>query len=254
MNRRVWLLLTFAAALAGQEGLRLYARYCAHCHGADGEGARGPALVRTRLTRAASEAAFLRIVKEGIPDTEMPPSRLSDAEVRQIRAYLMALDQKRNETSRGDAVRGAALFLGKGGCVACHIVNGQGGRMGPELTFVGRSRSAARLRMAMLEPGAELPDSFAQYRLVIPMPDNFLMVRVRTKEGMLVTGIRLNEDPFTIQLRDLADQLHSFRKQDLVQMERLTGETPMPSYHGKLTEGELDDLVAYMLSLKGVAP
>jgi len=243
-----WLGIAYAQNATGGE---LYARYCAHCHGVTGEGARGPALARTRLYRANTEELFLKIVQQGIADTEMPGSRLQDREVRLIRAYLQTLAAAQREAPRGDAARGARLFREKGGCLKCHMVKGEGGRLGPELSMIGLSRSRARLRAAMVDPGAETPNQFAQYRLVIPMPDNFLMVQLRTREGKEITGVRLNEDPFTIQVRGSDDRLHSFQKRDLARVEKLPGKTMMPSYQGKFNETELDDVVAYLLSLRG---
>jgi putative heme-binding domain-containing protein len=180
----------------------------------------------------------------------MPPSRLSDQEVRQIQAYLRGLAVRRPAAPAGDAARGETLFRGKGACLRCPIVHGEGGRMGPELTSIGLSRSVARLRLAILDPEAEVPDNFAQYRHVIPMPDNFVMVRVRTRQGRELRGIRLNEDPFSIQLRDLDDQLHSLPKSELAELITESGKSPMPGYRGQLDDAEVDDLVAFLLSLR----
>ncbi len=246
---RTVLVLALLPAFAAGDGERLYSAYCAHCHGAGAEGARGPALNKSPLPRAKTEEAFLNVVIVGIPDTEMPPSRLSPVQVREIRAYLMELSARTGARPTGDPRNGQALFRGKGGCLRCHMVQGEGGRMGPELTSIGEKGSEARLRSGLLDPAVELPNQFAQYRLVIPMPDNFLIVRLKTKTGRELTGIRLNEDPVSIQIRDLSDGLHSFLKQDLVEIQPQPG-SPMPSYRGVLTESEINDLIAYMFTLR----
>ena len=64
-------------------------------------------------------------------------------------------------------------------------------------------------------------------------------------------GIRVNEDSFTIQVRDAGGRHHSFRKAEIKELRRLHGETPMPAYEGRIGSAELDDLVAYLASLKG---
>ena len=64
-------------------------------------------------------------------------------------------------------------------------------------------------------------------------------------------GIRVNEDSFNIQIKDARGQFHSFAKSELKELKRLRGETPMASYDGSLTPAELDDLVAFLASLKG---
>jgi hypothetical protein len=83
------------------------------------------------------------------------------------------------------------------------------------------------------------------------MPDNFVQVRVVTKEGKSITGLRVDEDAFTIQIRDYADRSYSFRKDELRELSRDWGKTPMPSYKGILNDAEMRDLVAYLSSLRG---
>ncbi|HLH38607.1 MAG TPA: c-type cytochrome, partial [Bryobacteraceae bacterium] len=130
------------------------------------------------------------------------------------------------------------IYRGKGNCAQCHTVRGEGGVLGPELTDIGARRSAAHLRAAVLDPERTLPEGF-------------LLVRIRTKDGRAITGVRLNEDIFTIQIRDLNGGLHSFIKADLAELEKETGKTPMPSFRAVLSAAETDDLVAYLASLRG---
>jgi hypothetical protein len=80
------------------------------------------------------------------------------------------------------------------------------------------------------------------------------MVALDAKSGALrweTKGIRLNEDSFTIQLKDLGGRFHSFRKAETLAIHKDFGQTPMPSYAGKLSESELDNLVAFLASLRG---
>jgi hypothetical protein len=123
--------------------------------------------------------------------------------------------------------------------------------MGPELTGIGASRGAAYLRRALVEPEAEVPENFAQYRLVIPLPDNFLVVRAVTADGTAISGVRLNEDPFTIQLRTFEDRLLTLDKLSLRDLRKEFGKSPMPAYGKLLSEADLGDLVAYLQSLRG---
>jgi cbb3-type cytochrome oxidase cytochrome c subunit len=123
--------------------------------------------------------------------------------------------------------------------------------LGPDLTEVGTRRGPRYLRTALLEPEAEVPDTFAAYRRVIYMPDNFLQIRVVTQDGMQITGARVNEDAFTIQIRDYSDRLYSFRKEELRELHKDWGKSPMPSYRALLSESEIRDVVAYLVSLQG---
>ena len=110
-------------------------------------------------------------------------------------------------------------------------------------------RGAQHLRQAIIDPGAALPRG----TLSVPGRDllQFLPVRVVTREGREVRGIRINEDSLTIQLRDTNGGFHSFRKADLQRLEKETGTSLMPSYRDRMTAGDLTDLVAYLWSLRG---
>ena len=120
--------------------------------------------------------------------------------------------------------------------------------MGPELTEVGARRSAAYLRKSLLDPQAEAPAD--------PVPWErrqawFMQVRLTTKDGRRITGARLNEDTYSVQIRDFSDRLFSFWKQDLLEYQKEPGKTPMPSYRNVLSQAELDDIVAFLASLRG---
>lgn len=243
-------LILTALALAQTEpaGRRLFEMHCAHCHGREGSGARGPSLTGQRPSRAVDDASLAQVILMGIPGTEMPPTRMTESEGIALIEYVKSLRQRPALKASGNAAKGEQLYRGKGGCARCHMIQGKGGRMGPELSAVGLSRSPAYLRESLLAPEAAVPERFAEYRLIIPMPDDFLIVRVTTREGREVAGIRLNEDPFSIQMRDLDDGIHSFLKSELKEVRHERGTSPMPSYRTVFSAAELDDLVAYLSS------
>jgi putative heme-binding domain-containing protein len=116
-------------------------------------------------------------------------------------------------------------------------VRGTGGALGPELTDIGARRSAAYLREALIDPATSTPEGF-------------LVVRVTTRDGKKLWGVRVNEDSFTIQLRDSSGRFHSFRKLDLTQLTKDFKAELMPSYRD-FNPAEMDDLVAYLASLRG---
>lgn len=232
-------------------GRRLYTAHCAACHGPGGEGGKGPTLAQPALPRASTDEALARIIAGGISGTEMPRSRLESAEIKLVAIHVRALGRLPFEKVPGDPIRGARLYADKGGCRQCHSLNGHGGAIGPDLSDIGRQRSAAHLRRALTEPGAEVPQSFTAFRGDTGIPDNFLFLRVVTRAGVTVAGVRVNEDAFSLQLRDLAGGLHSFFKSELAEIHKDWGFSPMPSYATAFTKDELDDLVAFLVSLQG---
>ena len=232
-------------------GSRLFARSCAVCHGSSGEGGKGPALAVPRLSRPTDFESLGIIVRRGIDGTEMPSTRLSEDEVRAVAAWVLKLGEKPIEQSPGDARRGEVLYRGKGGCAACHVVQGHGGAVGPELTDVGRRRGAAHLERSLRDPDAEVFKGTSIYRNAVSITENFLVVHAVTRDGRTISGARVNEDTFSIQVRDAGGALHSFVKADLRELRKDWGRSLMPSYGSVFTPGELQDVIAYLLSLRG---
>lgn len=190
---------------------------------------------RPKLAKAEDENAIRKVVREGILP-EMPGAwQLSVREVASVAAYVKALGSVAVEKLPGDADRGAALYRSKG-CASCHIVRGEGSGRGPELTLVGARRNAAFLRESIVNP-----NSF--------VPDGYLLVDATTAAGKTVSGTKAAEDPFTIQIADAGGRFHSFRKSELRALKRHEGRSGMPAFD-KLSAAELDDLVAYLASLR----
>jgi cytochrome c oxidase cbb3-type subunit III len=218
-------------------GKKIFESQCALCHGQTGGGGRGPSLNRPKLNKAPDDEALRKVISDGI-DPEMPGAwQLHPHEVTSVAAYVRSLGTVPPETLPGDPARGKSLYDSHG-CAACHMVSGQGEGYGPELTSIGSRRNAAYLRQVLLHPGASLPEDF-EY------------LSVTTAAGETIRGIRVNEDSFTIQLKDSAGRFHSFRKADLTVLRRLPDETPMPSFERSFGSSELDDVVAYLASLRG---
>lgn len=233
------------------EGRAHYIASCARCHGVDGGGGEGPPLARARLTRAPDDAALARIIRVGILGTGMSGSWwLSEGETEQVIRYVRSLAPSGPddiESLRGDPSRGRELFESEG-CDRCHTVGGFGTGRGPDLTSVGARRGPAHLRQAILDPAAALP------RGLTAMPSDFvdyLIVRVVDAEGTQMRGMRMNEDSYTIQLKDARGVIHSFYKPDLQELEREFDRSLMQSFSDRLTEDEVEDLVAYLATLTG---
>jgi cytochrome c oxidase cbb3-type subunit 3 len=218
-------------------GKKIFESQCALCHGQTGTGGRGPSLNRPKLTKAPDDEALWKIISTGI-EPEMPGAwQLHPREVASVGLYVRSLGAIPPESLPGDSSRGERVYQSKG-CAGCHVVAGKGEGYGPELSEIGARRNGAHLRQAIVRPASLLPEGF-------------LYVAAVTQTGATVRGIRVNEDSFNIQIKDARGKFHSFAKSDLKELKRLVGETPMPSFEGSLTAAELDDLVAYLASLKG---
>jgi cytochrome c oxidase cbb3-type subunit 3 len=231
-----------------EAGRQLFNGMCVECHGVNGTGADAPSLNRARLVHAPTDAALIKILEVGIPNTNMPRiRRFTDTETRQLVAYVRSLGRVAEARVPGDAKKGGDLYKGLG-CAGCHIINGQGGILGPDLSDIGFLRGAAYLKQAVVDPSAALPKGVMQ----IPARGyaEYLPLRIVTKKGDEVRGIRVNEDAFTVQVRDQAGKFYSLRKADIELLEKQMGKSLMPSFASRLKADELTDVVAYLSSLR----
>ena len=223
-------------AAEAKVGRQLFEDHCAFCHGLDGRGGRGPGLNRPVLSHAPTNGALKDLISNGLPP-EMPASwYLSDNQIADLVVYVRSLSRVANEPLTGDASRGAQLYA-KGACAGCHIFAGAGNAFGPELTRITLERSPSHVKSTIANPAANLPETF-------------LLIHAVTTKGEKVEGIRINEDSFTIQIRTAAGQFLSLRKADLRDLQKLRNQSPMPSYEKLFSPSELDDLVAYLASVR----
>jgi putative heme-binding domain-containing protein len=219
-------------------GSRLYDAQCTTCHGANGDSIGGVDLRSGRFRNATTDQDLTRVITNGIPGTGMQAFKFDAAEVAGIVAYLRNMNTfDRGSVKIGDAGRGGVLFNGRGGCTKCHRVGAVGARVAPDLSDIGAVRSAGSLQRSLVDPSGQM------------MPINRPVWAV-TRDGRVITGRRLNEDTYTVQLLDDKERLVSLAKADLREFTILTA-SPMPSYKDALNADELADLVAYLLSVKG---
>jgi cytochrome c oxidase cbb3-type subunit III len=240
-----------AATAAGNptRGHDIFVNNCAVCHGVDATGGEGPNIQRAPAN--LGEAAVGNIILRGVPGTEMPSffMMLTTADVSDMVSYLRQLATTATAgTVTGDPSQGAALFKSSG-CSGCHMINGQGGDLGPELSRIGNMRGPSYLYKRLVDPGADLPTSGAEGDR--GKWTRYLMYRAVTKSGQVVEGMRVGEDSFTIVLRTAEGDFHALYKPDLKSLEKQTGKSLMPSFKGTLSQAQLDDVVAYLSTLTG---
>ncbi len=233
-------LVCFAAAVAGsaqdvETGRKQFAARCAGCHGVDGGGGEyGPNIVDMRRFGEHSERNVADVIKNGIPDSGMPAFPLSQAEIDALVAFVRALRAPAaDHPAAGDAAAGERYFLGDGKCSGCHTVNGRGGRLGPDLSNIGRERRLTQITQALRNPGASATPG---YRLV----------SVRLRDGETLRGLVKNESNFDLQLQSLDGQLRLLEREQIAEETREP--TPlMPPAKG--SDEEVRNLLAYLSRL-----
>jgi cytochrome c oxidase cbb3-type subunit III len=219
-------------------GKQVFATTCAACHGLDGAGGEhGPDIAHRQEIQHLTDKALLQIVHNGVPGTGMPSfASLGSAQIQAVVQYLRTLQGQTAAELPGDPKRGKALFFGQPGCSDCHMTNGKGGFIGPDLSSYANALSIDDVRSAITDPNKNLDP---RRRLVI----------VTTQDGQTLTGIARNEDNFSLQLQTTDGAFHLLAKSELKSIEYQPHSLMPSNYGSRLSRQELDDLVSYLISI-----
>jgi len=231
------------------KGAVLFRQECVYCHGVGARGGmRGPDLTTGSWNHGGADADLARTITDGVAGTAMPPNNLKTDEIWQIVSYLRTVQQP-PAAPVGDQARGETLFFGTARCSTCHMVNGRGGRLGPELTTVGSARSRAYLVDSIRQPAKQL----TEIRTLGSDSLKYDTVTAVTADGRTIVGVPMNEDTFTIQLMDMSERVHSLDKKTLKSFKH-ENRSLMPAYDAsRLPDADLDNLVAYLQTLRSKA-
>ena len=215
---RLWLLLSLASALFAQRSLipadsaaveagkQIYLGSCSGCHGATGEGSQGPSLLSGRASRLP-DRTLLHSIKNGLPGTSMPNFPMAEEKVLQVAAFVRSLTLPAIATPvAGDPERGRRAFFGAGRCSTCHMILGQGGYPGPDLSNIGAQRTAPQLRESVMKPSARIAEG---YRSVTAM----------LKSGRTVQGVAKNHNNYSVQILDNSGKLHLLKSEEIEKLD-----------------------------------
>ena len=143
--------------------------------------------------------------------------------------------------TKGDAPRGEAVFRRTDQqCLKCHAVAGAGGQVGPGLESIGASAPVDYLVASILQPDKAIKE-------------NYQTLVVATKDGKIVSGIKLRQTDADLLLRDaegveLSIPLASIEEQK-------NGGSLMPAgLVDNLTRPELVDLIRFLSEMGKVGP
>lgn len=238
-----------SSLIAKGEKLFRKKKSCFACHQLEDEGGLvGPDLSRAGFSYTP-EWIFTWIgnPQSVKPESKMPNLGLNNEECRAITVFLASLEgegiKKKWDaylTSSGDPVKGKKLFFdseGKANCGKCHMVNGQGGKVGPQLSFVGTSRTKAFLLESILNPKAVITSGYSS-------------ILILTKKGRFITGVKMNEDDSSIDLMDKEGNALHISKDDIKKYKTQKISIMPGNFKDILTQDEVRHLLAYLSALK----
>ncbi len=228
--------------VAIQAGMGGFRQRCADCHGTDAHGVRGPDITQIWAS-GRTDAGLFRTIRTGIPETEMPAfiaPRTSDREIWQMLAYLRTLAAPApTDPPRGNAENGERIF--RASCIGCHRVGGVGGRLGPNLSRIGASRSVEAMKIRIRRGAEDFRPGFAP-------------VTITPASGPPIQGVKKNEDLFSVQIMDTRERIQGYEKDKVKSVVDVT-RSAMPLFGpDRLSESDLDDVVRYLQTLRGFDP
>jgi PQQ-dependent dehydrogenase (methanol/ethanol family) len=238
-----------------EAGKKAFQARCGSCHGEDGTGgARGVNIVDVRQRRATSQDAVRDVIRNGIPARGMPAFSIADEEIHSIAAYVLTLTSSAVtrpaaiDPAPGDAAAGERFFTGSGNCSACHMVRGRGGILGPDLSGIGRDRTAADIERALVDPGgaSDTSTARAEQNMRRGGAGSYRAVTVRLRDGQSIRGLAKNESAFDLQLLAVDGELRLLLKDQVAEIIR--EKSLMPRVEASATE--MRDLIAYLTRLR----
>lgn len=229
---------------------------CAFCHGLGARGGgRGPDLTRARKRHGITDADLFSTINNGISGTAMPPNGttgqgvgMTAEEIWQVISYIRSVEVKSPGRPPGNAAHGKELFYGDANCSGCHMIEGKGGRLGPDLTGVGGACNPEYIVESVRNPSRRLAPGLTE--AMKEFSQEYETVTAVTAEGKKISGVTLNEDSFSVQLMDASERIYMFEKATLRSFEK-TRTSKMPRYDTTLLDDkDLQDIVAYLLGLE----
>lgn len=234
-----------SAATGVQAGKKIFSTTCAACHGLDGRGGEhAPDIAGSPDVQQMTDTQIFRMVHNGSDSGAMPAfgSTFSSEQINSIVAYLRVLQGAQGAAKLpGDPDAGKTLFYGEAGCAQCHMVEGQGGFIGPDLSSYATTHSVDEIRTAITDPNLNLDPR--------QMP-----VTVTTKDGKTYSGIPRNQDNFSLQLQSLDGAFHLFQMSDVARVEHSSHSLMPADYSQKFSAAQINSLISFLMRSAPHAP
>jgi len=174
-------------------------------------------------------------------------ARSNNETVREAAAKLLPQPTQKNQQPlapldklaqmRGDVENGKKLYLGVATCSSCHLVDGQGKEVGPNLSEIGSKLSREAMFTAILDPSAGISHNYEQYVVL-------------TDSGQVISGLKISESASEVVIRT-ADAIDRRIRQDEIEQLKQSDKSLMPeNLHHTMNQKGLVDIVEYLMSLK----
>lgn len=215
-------------------GDALFHERCAVCHGQRAQGGMAVNLTSSRSARRGDASRFFKVIRDGIPGTDMPPNGdFSNEQIWQVVSYLRALALPGQQAPlEGDPDAGREIFH-QVGCIGCHVVEGAGGFLGPPLDSISTRKTSEQIQIDVLEPSSSLAEGFET-------------VVAETLAGARIEGILKNESPFTVLVLTGTGAVRSLRRDQLRSVTKPNRSRMPADFGARLSPDSLKNLLVFL--------
>ena len=137
----------------------------------------------------------------------------------------------------GDPKQGRIVFANEGTCSKCHVVNGIGTEIGPDLSGIGKKLTTEAMYESILFPSAGISHNYENWKL-------------QTSDGTLILGLKISDSDSEVQIRDAEGITHRVKREDIEGLKQQEISLMPADLHKNLTAQQLVDLVQYLRTLK----
>ena len=137
----------------------------------------------------------------------------------------------------GNIKNGAVVFAGTGTCAKCHIVNGKGDDIGPDLSEIGSKLSREAMFESILFPSAGISHNY----------ENWLVAK---DDGEMVSGLLLTKTDAMTTIKDTNGIVNEIKADEIEEQKRLKLSVMPADLVKEFSEQDLVDLVDYLMTLK----
>ena len=138
---------------------------------------------------------------------------------------------------RGDSRKGEIVFATIGTCAKCHVVNGQGKDVGPNLSEIGAKLSRPAIYESILFPSAGISHNFAAYTVVLT-------------NGNAVSGILISRTPDSIAIKGIDAITRTYRMSEVEEIKEQSVSLMPADLQKAMTADDLVNVVEYLTTLK----
>src|SRR5947207_1461036 len=217
-----------------------YLKLCGGCHGDDARGTQqGPGLSGNPSVRGRSAQSLRHVIRNGIPAAGMPAFDLPAETLDALATMIVSLNAvAATGNVPGDVAAGREFFFGKGQCGSCHLVQGEGSPIGPDLSDIGLALTVDEIREALLNPDARIAPGYG-------------VVSLRLRNGQTLRGFARSRSSFDVAVQDLTGAFHAVSLDDVAV---IADEKRSHMERATASADELRDVIAFLSRLTGVQP